>query len=59
MNEKKSLELIWNKEGQQGDEWFHEELTIKSAEKYQVNDLTDYILSCNIRCTNERGKKKT
>ena len=39
MDEKKALELIWNREGQQGDEWFHEELTIKSAEKYHVNDL--------------------
>jgi len=36
MNEKKSLKLIWRKEGQQGNGWFHQALTIKSTEKYQL-----------------------
>ena len=38
MTDKGSLELLWNKEGQQGNEWFREELTINSAKKYQVNE---------------------
>ena len=40
LNERKSLKLIWGKEGQQGNEWFHQTLTIKSTEKYQVSVTT-------------------
>ena len=39
LDDKKMLEEVWNKIGEQGNEWFHEELTIENAEKYQVNNL--------------------
>ena len=37
MNEKRELEEIWSKIGEQGNEWYRDEITVTSTEKYQVS----------------------
>ena len=33
----KELDTLWLKEGQQGNEWFGEEITVESEDEYQVS----------------------